>query len=332
MWLSTFSALGMKCLSLENNPDNCLLSKLHDENLITIFSHNYTQEKKQIESLHNDIKTCMQLKTVCKRFDALLTYKVVSELCCKNYSQSDKDMILQKLLVQIMIGNYVPNRLAPLIVMCAGGSGDRSILLTKALRFDDARLVELLLKYDKKCPRSLAGVTTIKMAQVFIDNGVDVNETDILWHTVGDHSYSPELVEFYLNHNAHVRKLNQYGSCLLHVLARADIESNITWQMNAPTRYNCNKFDDVLLQKAKLLLTAIPDMVNTPDSEGRTPVDVACKSLETLRGSGCLEKVTSVLEQLIVLFKECGGLRSRELPQKVDPLYVKKHNLWYRKK
>jgi len=120
--LSTISAYGMQrsCNELEDH-----IQSLFNENLIDIFSHVFTYDEDQNhapEKLKNNIEACMQLKMVCKRFDNLLNYEKIGQLCCKSYSQTKKNMMLKNLFLLEGIyktyGGYSPNCLPGLIVIC----------------------------------------------------------------------------------------------------------------------------------------------------------------------------------------------------------------------
>lgn len=183
--------------------------------------------------------------------------------------------------------------------------------LEPAFRCNDVRLVSLLLKHNV-CPKSLVGVQTAEMAQLFIDNGVNIRETPILWDIVNSNQYSVEILKFYLKNGANVQELNSDKASLLHKLASVNVIHNFTMQINAPTRYDCNKFDDSLLKKGELLLNAIPNMINAVNKQGQTPIDVAQQSLKKVEESGNTQAIV-VLKQLIELFRNYDGLTAQEL-------------------
>jgi len=155
---------------------------------------------------------------------------------------------------------------------------------------------------------------------------------DILW-TLLENKYPSELMELFLTYNAHARKLRHWdNSCVFHILAQ-------------PAYFNGKNNIDDFLRKGKLLLNIIPDMINTLNKDGKTPLDVAQESLEkahenlitlkeisllirqwleeepidiaqeSLEESQECDVDIKVFEQLILLFKEHSGLTAQELAQ-----------------
>jgi len=301
----------------QNNP----LFLLPRETLDHILSYCQAEDKDQVKSLEKSIKTFLQLSRVCKNFNTLLTFETIGKLC-KNYELVDKNNVLKKLLETINNFTYKTKRPCALVLVYAGADVNTQVsisdcLLGTATIYSDEQMIEILFKHNadpnvKSCANNplIFYVTTIKTAQMFIDNGVDIHATssyigtNILWNILYDsgfHHYPSELVELYLKYQVNATQLNSDdNSCLLHKHAGSSYSKFI-------------KDTDNFLKKGTLLLNAMPKkMINALNKQGQTPVDIALASLEEVKRYKCT-KSTTAYEQLIVLYRAYGGLTAQEL-------------------
>lgn len=293
-----FSALpvrGMEALlQAEKYDAACLLTRLPDELLI------------ETQSLKNSIKILMKLSTLCKDFNHIWTFEKIGNLC-KKYSDDDKTEVAE----YMVCFGYREKLCMPIsILICAGLDVDLEfhpypLLELFACRTNDVQLVELLFKHKAnpniKCKTKddpvFFGITTVEMAQLFVDNGVDLQAIsdnfrapNILWKTIQGDYYSSELMKFYLDHHADVAKLNHRGECLLHALAV------YFWKVT----YYVGDY----LKKCELLLDAISDMINLMNCYGITPTDLWMDEFNIPRPNS---------ERCIALFRKRGGLTQQEL-------------------
>ncbi len=271
-----------------------------------------------VKLLENSIKNFMKLRSVCKKFNKLLTFEVIGNFCV----QGDKNKVLQKLISPEITDSkyYAVKRLVALILVCAGADPHvrgkysayccSSSLFESAVMYDDVQLVTMAFKHGADAHiKDVNGfplffsARTVDMAQVFIAKGVDVHiegvYTNVLFKAISA-SHASELLEFYLKGNVNPRtKFFLTGNCLLHELA-----SPYTRQ------------DDNFFRKVQLLLDVIPDMINTLNNEEKTPMDVAQESLEEAKKSPNKEyadEKTEGFNRLIPLFKKYGGKTTDEL-------------------
>jgi len=286
------------------NDTVCLLTSLPNEKLIDIFSFCLVDNVNKVKSLEKSIKGFMQMNTVCRNFNRLLTFETIGEFC-ESYAQENKDQALINLKKELKkIDN---NRLRILILLHAGANvntNEGDYLILYSTLENNSGLNKILFRYHANPNAKIRGMgpvfffaETIAMAHTFINSNnfnihafSDYRETNVLWKMTQD-DYPSELMRLYLAYGVDAKKLDlYYGSCLLHELAKQEVEKNT----------------DNFLKKADLLLTAIPDMINSLDRWGQTPIDIAQVSLKTSRNP-------KVLEQLITLFRNNRGLTAQEL-------------------
>lgn len=329
----------------EYNEHYCQLTSLPPEKLIQILSHCLVQTEDQLKSFEDSVETFIRLNSTCKIFNRLLTLEEISDFF-KNYTQIDKDTILQNFIETMgprnyyspnrILDNYTIKRIPALLLVYAGAnvnikvgsdsSGTPSSLLHVAVMHDDAQFVATLFKYhaDSQATDGIEEpifwlAKTVEIAQLFIGNGVDlhaVNSTlinpdpNVLWHIIDNEIYPSELMALYLKnhvnakplyydkflllHNAHPESYRQGDNyCLLHTLSWWNSHKKI------------NNIDD-FLKKGELLLNAIPDMINTLNENGKTPLDVAQEGLKNA-------KTPEAFKGLIVLLRMRGALTAQEL-------------------
>lgn len=291
----------------------CPLTSLPKEVLINIFSHCLVKDEDQIKSLKSNMKRLMKMNTVCKKFNDTLTFKAIGKLC-KHYTQDEKENVLENLMGKKI--NWPRNQikfLPTLILICAGAKEKFKSLLTEAVWANDIQLATTLFKHhadpnmkNNETPIFFE-IETIEMAQLFNDNKVNIHATDqvnqnVLWYLMFYNNAS-EPTNFYLAHGVNAKGLNANNDCLLHELAQ--------WN-------NSKECDiDIFLKNATILLEAIPDMINTINIFGETPLDIAQKSFkESLENAKRFQTETpKAFEQLIALFQEYRGKTGKEILQ-----------------
>lgn len=272
-------------LQAEEYNNNCLLTKLPSEIFI------------DIQSLEDSIKFFMKLSCTCKSFNKLLTFETIGKLC-KNYALVDKNETLKKIMEIINYPSYESKRLSTLILICAGADANTKCynggLLDSAVSYNDAQMVAVLFKYHADPnARDIFGpvffcIKTVEMAQMFIDNGVDVHATkhsgppNVLWKML-ENEYPSELMALYLEKGVDATQPHSWdNSCLLHGLAKEYVAYPI----------------DNFLKKADLLLDAISYMINITNRYGETPLDLVRERKYS---------ISEASEKLIALFIKCGG-------------------------
>jgi len=280
--------------------------------LSNVFSYCLIQDKNQLKSFEESIKSFMNLRTVCKNFKESLTYKAIGELC-ETYAQQDKNILLKKV--------YRIKRMQPYTSLLIHAGADIAIennyLLKKAVLENNAQFVSTLLEQHaypytqiNKAGPIFSHARTKKIAKIFINNNVNINTTwkshgstsNVLWHIITDEwfKYPSDIMAFYIEQGVDAKLCNKNDYCLLHEFAASDYRRNT----------------DDFLEKGKLLLKAIPEMINTLSKNGDTPVDIAQNVLKTLKKQSRFEKQCDALKQLIALYKEHGGISAQELKQK----------------
>jgi len=195
--------------------------------------HTQSADQDQVQLIEERIKSFMRLRSVCKEYNALLTCEMVGDLC-QHYAQCDKDTVLKNLIEfkteilenvshdaktteEYIKNHYAAIRLPALILICAGadpatkfGHGN---LLGTAAHFNDVHMVKKLFEH-KADPNMkmfdypycsdpiLFVITTKEMAQLFIDNGVNLHVSrygypSVLWWVLKD-ELPAELMALYL--------------------------------------------------------------------------------------------------------------------------------------
>ncbi len=282
------------------------------EILTSIFSYSLIEDEHQLKSLEKSIKNFMDLRPVCKNFKNSLTHKAIGQLC-KAYAQQDKNMLLKKV--------YRIKRRQPYTAVLIHAGADATIennfLLKKAVLDNNEQFISTLLEHHADAYMTInnAGpifshARKIKIAKLFINNHVDIHKTwksngsisNVLWHIITDEwfKYPSDLMLFYIEQGVDAKLCNKNGYSLLHAFAASDYRRNT----------------DDFLEKGKILLDALPDMINTLSKNEDTPIDTAQNILKTLKKQSRFEKQCDALTQLIALYKEHGGLSAQELKQK----------------
>ncbi|HJZ23205.1 MAG TPA: hypothetical protein VJ201_02010 [Candidatus Babeliales bacterium] len=306
--------------------------QIPNEMWIHIFSYCCT-ERVEEESLFNTFfDHCIVFKDICKRFNTMLTLKVIGELC-KGHTVEDKNKMLQWIVRTASSVNYYIKRPTILALLYSGASANignhtkysRHVeidysdfsLLHKVLIKNDIAMLKLLLLdlnadpnqlHPNSCPLFFLA-STIDIADLFFKKGANFNAKDkngntVLWSV---HKISLELIQFYIDHNVDTRYINPLDStCILHILA------------NPSFKYiqDSNNF----YKKGVLLIKAIPDMVNTLDKAGKTSIDLMEEKTkrEFYNNSTYYAKP---LKQLIAVYRSYEGKTAQELT-KENKLYI----------
>lgn len=307
-----------------HNLNNQLLHLPHNT-LQQILSYCLAQDDNQTKALRNSIKFFMQLSTTCYKLRWLVTHQTIGNLC-KDYKSRAKTKNLKKVVQSMDKHTYHTKRLPALILICSGvfekTEYDVYWLLEQVLANNDVELVATLFKHNaidqnrKTIPFGhpiLFCATTKKIAQMFIAHGADIHAINnegknILWIIAYNDPYPSKLLHFYLQQGVNARRLNHFfGSCLFHELARTFSDKNTDI--------------DNFLKKAKLILNAIPDMINTLNNIEKTPLDVAQESLEIAYVRGTESHYygkAEAYEKLIALFKQYGAKTVQEIINVID--------------
>lgn len=310
-------------------------------------------------TLETDIKKFMQLRSMCTTFNRLLTSEVIGKFC-KTYSKEYKKNMVRRLLKEItqytdfldpvratnpncrlvknaertkyhkekiksllfpaLIAAHADVYESPLIVHT---SHFDSSLWKAALLIDDAEFLTILIKDCHLQPWYIIDTSktppcfyakTIKTAQVIIDNQLykyDYKKPNILWQVI-HYGYPAEVLELYIQNKFDIEWLHpDSGDCLLHALVHLF--------------YN-DKEDTNFIKKVELLLTKMPDKINTVNKKDFTPLDVVQKDynqrLESIMNNFCTseaektknsEALTLEFESLISLLKKYGCLTAEEI-------------------
>ena len=299
----------------EYNQKNPLM-RLPNNALEQILSYCHTDKTDTQESLKNNIKNFIQLQATCKGFKNILTYETIGKFC-KDYDLTVKNTTLK----QLISNTDTFNRFPALILVCAGADANakdshhpsEKYILEYAIKRNDAELVAALLIHGADpnmkpyyaCNPIFFYAQTIEIAPLLTDNGANIHhensDGNVLNIITRDSNLPSTLIELYLSYKVSVRHLDyHHGDCILHSLFYDRMKIS-------PYIKNVSNF----LKKSELLLDAVPDMINTLDKWGRTPIDTAqgfiraCKHKETI----------TALEQVITLFKERGGKTAQELQE-----------------
>ena len=289
------------------NNNNCLLA-LPQDIFMPIFAHCQTQGNDQVRSLEKSIKDLMKISMACKKFNKVLTSDAIGGLC-KSYDNAVKNQVIKCIIQTIDRDTYEGGVLPVSVLLYAGADPNAKLsngttLLREAVIIQSLPLIRMLLAYGANPNvRDLLGYpifyyATNDTAQILIDNGVDITLCSAAGNNIVSHlvinDFSAKRLEFYLKDKVYPKE--QFlidGGSLFHWIAENNHHRDV----------------ENFLKKAELL-SAIPEIINTLNSDGKTPLDVVQEKLEIFK-----EKKYSieVIEQLIILFKKYGGLTAQEL-------------------
>lgn len=335
-----------------HNQTNPLLL-LPNELLIHIFS--YCQTEDYVKSLEYDIKNFMKLSASCKGLNKILTFDKIGQLCKDYAPIDKTETLKQLIKITTSLNYRVKRLPALILVCAGAdinsdiyhyhfenqqhfwfqkNPSESDFLLQKAVAKNDIQMITTLFKHHASADLMLDDglgplffhVKTKEIAQLFINQGVNARITEynnfnpkpvsglhaihisehnfkikILKQIIEDTCPS-EILALYFEHNNDAAQLNfQDNSCLLHLFAK-------------PFTMHVDNIDN-FITKGKLILNAMPDMINTLNHDNQTPLDIAHASLTESQEYGTPE----AFETLIALFREYGGKIAKELAQEAYP-------------
>ncbi len=289
--------------------------------------------------LAQSITMLIKLSTICRKFNTLLTVEAIGNIY-KHYDQDHKNWTLEHVRDDMHNFNYRSKRPLILSLICAGADQKYCpYLLEEAVVLNDVHFAEILFKYqpnpnpnvkiEKRGPLWFLNnpnakgverkplfleIKKRKMAQVFIDNGLDIQRimsdgSNILWHIM-DNIYSADLVRFCLEHGIDATEIcPSMEGCLLHTFAYTKYLGGIR---------NLQNF----LKKAELLLNVIPHMTNLLNKYSQTPMDIAEVSVKIAKKDKD-ESATLAFKALIKLLQEHGGFTFKGI-KKQEKLNIKR--------
>ena len=255
------------------------------------------------------VQNALRLGATCKQLNLARLGTLL-----RVYPIEDRNAVMAKLQRYLQCG-YACKRNALQLLLYAHAQpnvGDpefcyqHSTLLYQASCHNDDKMVQLLFTFGADPHENFLGNPTFwsaknsRMLQLFIAQGVDLrkcgkNNTNALWEFVWKWDIDVHLMKFYLDQGVSPRLLDQdNGESILH--------HAINW-----TNISSNRSIDPRMLKIELLLSTIPDMVNTPNNAGETPLDCA--------------RHTKHSQEVIALFRQYGARTSAELEQE-DKTYV----------
>jgi len=298
--------------SMEITNEN-MLFLLPNEIICLVLAHSIDST----QSLKNTINSCLQLSTVCKRFNMTQLFITIGT-ACSHYNITEKNTLMKKLLDTTNENNYNNRRNGAFLLTYAGADNAAGCfsLLYKATRYNDTQMVTALFnnnakpnQHDPLMYPTFFYSNTIEMTQLFIDKEINLNKEfddycpNIIWACI-TFNRSPELIEFYLNHDVNVKKLRTNGGSILHSLARGDY------------CYKHSTEDNIKV--ATLFLKKAPDMINLLYTEHKskeyerelTPLDISQEIIK--RYDKTIPEYTTLIA-FIELFKEYGGKTAQEL-------------------
>jgi hypothetical protein len=154
------------------------------------------------------------------------------------------------------------------------------------------------------CNPIFSRATTLPIFELFrekIDKQVALNMPESRWIITEFryNQYPPEIMEAWIAYGFPVRCIWPDNSCMLHTFLGDYYQSPCSFK-------DTNSF----LKKIELLLKVIPDMVNTKNDKGITPIDIAY----TYQNSPC-NVAKDVHEKIITLLRQHGAKSSKELEE-----------------
>jgi len=252
--------------------------------------------------LKQHIKTLMRLRSVCKYFNVVLTNKKIGEVC-SHYDDDVKKTVFGNLVRGINFVTYWRKKNPCLTLVHAGvhpdyvNNKEDSPLLVRGVLYNDQELLKTLFDYGAQVNAKTGGgtpvlffVKTKKMAELLVQHGVDLQVSwmgreNIVSDLLSRSELSPDLLVFFIEKGVDVKGCDVFnGQCLLHLIHKK--ESYIK--------------DSIVVERARVLLPKMQDMVNTVDVYGKTPLDRILKK-------------ESKYPKLIALFREYGAKTAQEL-------------------
>jgi hypothetical protein len=306
------------------NQKNKLIT-LPDTLLKHVIAYAKPDKESTSQALLDNIKYYIQLKMVSKHFRHILTFKAIGTFC-KEYDCAIKNDAFKQIL-KLMRRDIIKIRIPILSLSYSGAKGSMQNeyptdhFFSNATKNGDQHLVKLLFRHginpNAQWLRSpiFFYAKTCKIAKLFIDNGTDIQATsslgkNVLWTVVtdgcmyGTREYSAELISFYINHGVDARAVcHKDKSCLLHALVET-------------SRIYIRRSNN-LLKKVALVLDAIPDMIDTINADGLTPLDVAEETLKAAKKSEYAN--AHVIKKIIALYRRYKARTAQEIAWSLLP-------------
>src|SRR4030095_5549859 len=295
-------------LASEHNSKNILLS-LPKEILYSILAYSVDTT----EPLKDIMKSCLLLSTTCKAFNTPELLITIGK-ACSSYGNAEKNSGMEKLLWKMNDLNYWNMRRGALLLIYAGADNNvlsiDSSLLVKAIQRKDKQMIAVLFQNNvnpnqqkKYEDPDFFYIKNVEIAQMFINQGVNLNVDgfngpNILWACLTQ-EHSLGLIEFYLNHKADAKTINIVSDeCILH-------------------RYACCRFRYITkiedyVQIGTLFLKAAPEIINTLNKYGKTPLDIVKEIMKEEKQKTDTYKVCIAL---VTLFEKYGGKTAEQLKQ-----------------
>jgi hypothetical protein len=300
---------------MEREPEKLALSMPKNSILRNVITRQYDQYNKekvpllvipdllasiftnQAIPIETAVQNALKLGATCKRLNLACLGTLL-----RAYPIEDRNAVMTKLQRYLQCG-YACKRNALQLLIYAQAQPNvwdpefcyqHSTLLYQATCHDDAEMVQLLFAFGADPHEESMENPTFwntrnsTMLQLFIAQGVDVrkcgkNNTNVLWELVWAWNADIHLMKFYLERGVSPRLLDQDGASILHHV--------IKW-----SNMSTNRSINPRMPKIALLLSTIPDMVNTRNDAGKTPLDCA--------------KQTTHSNPVVTLFMKYGGKTS----------------------
>jgi hypothetical protein len=295
--------------NITSNP----LVTLPDGMLLRILPLCRDLNKTDHKTLKKHCKSLFALHSTCKRFNSLLTFKEMGN-ACKDYAAITT---LNQMNSEIYDMNYRTMRLIAMILINTNiDTNTENVnpahkrLLDQAIRHNDIKFTKTLLAHGANPNKEYIAnpiffnVKTIEVAQLLIDNGLDVHASNtlnpnVLWHITSYDEYPSALLTFYLTHKVDAKKIKASGSCLFHRICY---------------NYSINPIDfDNFSEKIIILLNTIPEMINTKNNKGKTPLDYAQTQLSFTKKY--FPSYISSAKKIIAMLKKYGFKTAQKLKE-----------------
>lgn len=266
------------------------------------------------KSLEDTVKTTLALSSTCKHFNAMISLAMVGK-SCQHYEIAEKNKLMKKWLDSISELTYWNKRRAAFILVYAGADNHANeyyTLLKRAIRCKDRDMAVALFKNNANPSQKreydnpdFFYIATVSMAETFIAHGVNLqtegyDKPNILWSAIL-HNPLLDLIKLYLSHGVSTKSIKKYdGCCILHELVNF---ACMAWQRNNSMEY---------VQIGEELINAAPEMINTLNTDGETPIDLAHKKRKH-REPAFATNECMLYDALISLFENHDGKRAVEL-------------------
>lgn len=306
--INTLSAHGMEQNSNELHPLLHLPAEIQQQIVFPWYTNDIKITKIKMDELKEVAKTFFVFNILSKDFNQCF------KLPWSHLDLAKKNKMLKKVIDYMTVLDYKKYRTVPLALVYSGADADVkpklwSTCLASAVDEDDELAVAMLLKHNanpyqltnsRQCERICFHASTVAIAKLFLEK-ID-NKSELLSNLeyidglLSDH-YSSEIMEFWFDYGVNPGEIYYAGhNCLFHVLV--------------DTIYEYGNTIENILAKGELLLKHIPNMVNTINRRGKTPMDEAI--IADNSNNCCLPDAHKAL---IKLLRQHGGKTAQELEE-----------------